>query len=219
MPDYGFVSNPPDYPYSVRRVSNESVATTRESQYDMCSVPSASMVHTDLLPRDYEPPSGSLTSPRDPFADSPEDDVRSPLFIETNVPPVNTGERGSPSPSAGSTRSPGWRAFSPTSSIADSIHRARSRIGTLASGHSDSRSHSDSRAGSRSPFTMLHKSGASASHADDPFSDADWNHMDDPFANLNARSVDLDDASRADIRKDSSQGTYSGLLQKIRHRS
>lgn len=220
MPDYGFVSNPPDEPYSVRRASNDSVATTRESQYDMCSVPSASMVHTDLLPREGDPPSGSL-QPRDPFRDTREDDVRSPLFVETNVPPA---ERETPSPAGSSHSRAGWRAFSPTSSIADSLHRARSRIGTLTSSHSGSRSPSDTRTESRadsrsSPFILLHKSGGRASHSDDPFADADWDHMDDPFANLGARSVDLDGESREDASKGPSRGNYSGLLQKIRNRS
>ena len=190
MADYGLVSAPPEQPYSVHRRSVESAATTRESQYDMCSVQSASMVHTELLPRIYESQgrvvaSGPSQEPtRDPFADNPEEELRAPLFVQTDVTSLNPDGRGlaSPSPHSGSARSPSstrWRALSPTTSLVDSLHRAASR---LAPSRNESPSvASDVPVDPLSP--MLYKNIGRSSQSDDPFADADWDHMDDPFAN------------------------------------
>lgn len=219
---YGFASTPPAYPYSVRRLSADSVATTRESQYDMCSVPDASMVHTELLQQRAPTTDLQAENPptRDPFSDSPEDDPRSPLFIQTNVPrdPVGNARTSNASPVSSRSQSR-WGALSPTSSLSGTLSRVRSRLGTLASSHS-SQSHSHSPSESRtSPLSpMLFADPSQISRSDDPFADSDWSHMDDPFANLNARSIDLDQQSRKDYGVESPKSTYAALLQKIRRK-
>ena len=227
MADYGLISTPPERPYSIHRRSVDSMATTQESQYDMCSVPDAAMVHTDLLPRIYESQgrtvaSGPSQAPAtDPFADNPEDELRTPLFIQTNVTSSSNPDNRalvSPSPNSASGRSlssPGWRAFSPTTSLVDSLHRAASRLGTRSPSLNESaNSASEVPVDPLSP--MLYKNVGRTSQSDDPFADADWDHMDDPFANLNARSLDLDNDARPGAGRSESRAGQIGILHRIR---
>ena len=220
MPDYAFVSNLPnsEYAYHDGQMSNQSVATTGPSDHG--SVPSTSMVHTDLMDCNYVP-LNRTPSIRHNLLTSRDEDVRSPLFLDTSVLPALASERQTPSPSPSSIRSQSnWRALSPTASISESIHRVRSRIGTLASTRSSTRSPSDSRANPSPLSPMLYKNSGRGSHSDDPFADADWDHMDDPFANWNARSADLDEGLRDNFRKTSiGSSARSMLLQKTRPRS
>ncbi|KAF7798061.1 hypothetical protein EIP86_009273 [Pleurotus ostreatoroseus] len=213
MPEYGLAENQPNASYSGHEAYADSVTTTRDgSQYDMVSVPSASMVHAELLQHNPDalpqiPISRGLFSDRD--------DVRVPLFIETDVPPTtsNRAESIVSSPTSSSR----W-AFSPTASIAESLHRVRSKLSTRSgtSTQGDSRSHPKPILDPLAPSLFADKSLIRPS-ADDAFSDVDW-HMDDPFANLSAPSEGRE-GQGDQSRKGSSGHAYTSLLRKLTHKS
>ena len=147
--------------------------------YDMCSIPSASLVHLDIdmaRARADSRGAGSRgpTPTEDPFADRPspdEADPRAPLF--SDYAHERSDSRGS---AASSVRpSSRWRAHTPVST-----RGAYSPAPT------------DSRAGSRSGASSLFR-GQSKRREDgsvDLATPFEWDGMEDPFADPNRHGVD-----------------------------
>jgi hypothetical protein len=156
-----------------------------ESRYDMSSIPSASMVHLDMLQRraradsraQSSSPSGSsrLGTPlEDLFADhEPDTDVHASLFGRSE----SRGDMRTRSPSTLGSRLPSrWGALGPGSTFSGGSRKgAFSPVPT-----SEARAGSGLRSGSRDVPQL----------SVDLSSSFEWEGMEDPFADPNKHSVD-----------------------------
>lgn len=186
---------PSDMEYVRRRPYTDAGTSGRdsESQYDVGSIPSASMVHLDMVQRrasyataassnSIRPQSQSRLSPvDDPFADNSYYSSDASSLLVGQQGRANGGAR-SPSSVGGSRPPSRWGALSPTPTFPGPSPKR----GAFSPVPTDTQS----RRGSR-PLTW-HNYPTVESHQEesvDLTSPLEWADMEDPFANPNKRST------------------------------
>lgn len=164
-----------EYQDNIRHPYADTVAS--DSRYDMSSIPSASMVHLDIVQRraraESRAQSNRLPTPvEDPFSDRPDDsDASAPLFAGHER--TDSRATRTRSPSTVSSRPPSrWGARTPSST------GSRNKGGFAPVPTSESTS--GARGGPGLPAQL-------EVDLSSPF---EWDGMEDPFADPNKHSVD-----------------------------